>query len=153
MMTAMDAVALLIRRMEASPDRRAKITGLEYRQWSDAVCAMLEAEPLLVPAEPAEEARCPGCDLRCFMEVERLPAVPGRGAQTFIICDRDDGPGGTIDIDPPELLRWQSHAERFAVLLARVLGAMRALKPSGQDRWSLGPIRVGKDRQDYYSTR
>jgi len=149
MMTPLDVVALLIRRIETSADHRAVVTGPEHRRWSDAVRVLLEAERLLVPADAADEVRCPGCIRRCLIEVERIPATRGRAAQTFVICDKDEGPGGTIDIEPQELLRWQSHPELFAAWLARSLGAMRTPQSGGRGRWNLGPLRVGKDRQDY----
>lgn len=149
MKTPMDVVARLIERIEASPDHRAIVTGLEHRRWSDAVRALLKAERLLVPADAADEVRCPGCTRLCFMEVERIPAPRGPAAQTFVICDKGEGPGGTIDIEPQDLLRWQSHPELFAAWLARVLGATRTPQPGGKGRWDLGLLRVGKDRQDY----
>jgi len=148
-MTPMDMVALLIRRIEASADHRAIVTGPEHRRWSGPARALLEAERLLVPADAADEVRCPGCTRWCFMEVERIPATRGRAAQAFVICDKCDGPGGTIDIAPQELLRWQSHPDLFAAWLAQVLGAKRTPQPAGRCRWDLGPVRVGKDRLDY----
>lgn len=139
-MTPLDIVRELIRRIEANPERVARVTAQEYRQWTEAARQLLQNEKLLQPASPAAALFCPGCHQHCWMAVESFKS------QTFIICDKEDGPDSTIDLDPADLHRWQSSLSAFALLLGRLLATTRTPVRQGGDEWLLGVAKSGRQR-------
>ena len=125
-MTPQAALVELLARLGASQDAAVLLSHHELNQWPEAAVAALKAQRLLVKAQPATSAICPGCERYCVMPV-KTRTHPSRGAVSFIDCDkRSDVSRVPVPVD--RLEQWRCTADAVCGFVAASLGLRQSDK-------------------------
>ena len=125
-MTPQSALVELLARVGASLDAAALLSNHELNQWPDTAVAALKIQRLLVKAQPATTAICPGCERDCVMPVHTR-IHPSRGAVSFIDCDkRSDVSRVPVPVD--RLEQWRCTADAVCSFVAASLGLRQSDK-------------------------
>jgi len=125
-MTPQSALVELLARVGASMDAAALLSNHELNQWPDTAVAALKTQRLLVKAQPATSAICPGCERDCVMPVQTR-IHPSRGAVSFIDCDkRSDVSRVAVSVD--RLEQWRCTADAVCSFVAASLGLRQSDK-------------------------
>ena len=125
-MTPQSALVELLARVGASLDAAALLSNHELNQWPDTAVAALKIQRLLVKAQPATTAICPGCERDCVMPVHTR-IHPSRGAVSFIDCDkRSDVNRVPVPVD--RLEQWRCTADAVCSFVAASLGLRQSDK-------------------------
>ena len=125
-MTPQSALVDLLARVGASLDAAALLSNHELNQWPDTAVAALKIQRLLVKAQPATTAICPGCERDCVMPVHTR-IHPSRGAVSFIDCDkRSDVSRVAVPVD--RLEQWRCTADAVCSFVAASLGLRQSDK-------------------------
>ena len=137
-MTPQAALVELLARVGASQDAAVLLSHHELNQWPEAGVAALKAQRLLVKAQPATSAICPGCERDCVMPVQTR-IHPSRGAVSFIDCDkRSDVSRVPVPVD--RLEQWRCTADAVCSFVAASLGLRQSDKrrPASADFLEIG---------------
>lgn len=137
-MTPQSALVELLARVGASQDAAVLLSHHDLNQWPDAGVAALKAQRLLVKAQPATSAICPGCERDCVMPVQTR-IHPSHGAVSFIDCDkRSDVSRVTVPVD--RLEQWRCTADAVCSFVAASLGLRQSDKrrPASADFLEIG---------------
>jgi hypothetical protein len=127
-MTPQAALVELLARVGASQDAAVLLSHHELNQWPDAAVTALKAQRLLVKAQPAASAICPGCERGCVMPVHTR-IHPSRGAVSFIDCDKRSDVS-RVDVPVERLEQWRCTTDAVGGFIAASLG----LRPSDKRR-------------------
>lgn len=144
-MTPQAALVELLARVGASRDAAVLLSHHELTQWPDAAVTALKAQRLLVKAQPAASAICPGCERDCVMPVHTR-IHPSRGGVSFIDCDkRSDISRVPVPVD--RLAQWRCTADAVCSFVAAALGLRQSDKrrPASADFLEIG-IATGNKR-------
>lgn len=120
LLTAAEALAELLARQGAAPDRALAISAEELLHWPPAAVTALKAHGVLRPGKPGDTAVCPGCERACVMPVQQRQRAGVAAA--FVVCDRRDDMG-RVALAPALLERWRVDAQTLGDALAGLLGA------------------------------
>jgi hypothetical protein len=119
-MTPTAALVELLARVGASQDAAALLNHHELNQWPETAVAAMKTQRLLVKAQPASSAICPGCERDCVMPVQTR-IHPSRGAVAFIDCDkRSDVSRVPVPIE--RLEQWLCTVDAVCGFVAAALG-------------------------------
>jgi hypothetical protein len=133
-------LAALVVRLGGSSETAIFLRADEEEDIGELAEALVGAG-LLLPAEPASAVICDGCERNCVMPVEIAPAINGRPARAFIVCDKRDDIG-RVCVEPRRLRRWI-----FSLpLLARALAAALKTNQEPSEPETAGICRLGKAR-------
>lgn len=138
-MTPQAALVELLTRVGASQDAAALVSHHEMNQWPDAAVAALKAQCLLVKAQPATSAVCPGCERECVMRVQTR-THPSRGTVSFIDCDKRSDVS-RVPVPVARLEQWRCSADAVGDFVAASLGLLRRDKrrrPASADFLEIG---------------
>lgn len=125
-MTPQSALVELLARKGASQDVAVLLSNHELNQWPDTAVTAMKAQRLLVKAQPATSAICPGCERDCVMSVQTR-IHPSRGAVAFIDCDkRSDVSRVAVPVD--RLEQWRCTADAVGDFVAASLQLRRSDK-------------------------
>jgi hypothetical protein len=142
-MTPQDALTELLARLGANNGAAVLVSEKELSGWPAAAIQAMKSQKLLVKAEPASSAVCPGCEQECVMPVRTLTHKT-RGPALFIFCDKRDDIN-RVDVPINRLEQWQASGLAIADLLADLLGLRR---PDAGDtsagRWEIGMLKGKK---------
>lgn len=119
-LTPAAALAELVARLGASPDRSVNIGAAELRQWPAEAATALKAHGVLRSGKPGDSAVCPGCEYACVMPVEQRMRA-GRAAALFIVCDKRDDIN-RVPLEAVHLERWRADFRTLGDALATLLG-------------------------------
>jgi hypothetical protein len=125
-MTPQSALAELLGRVGASQDAAALLSHHELNQWPDTAVAVMKTQRLLVKAQPATSAICPGCERDCVMPVQTR-IHPSRGALSFIDCDQNSSVS-RVFVPVERLEHWRCTADAVGDFVAASLGLRRSDK-------------------------
>jgi len=137
-MTPQAALVELLARVGASQDAVVLLSHHDLNQWPDAAVTALKAQRLLVKAQPATSAICPGCERDCVMPVQTR-IHPSRGAVSFIDCDkRSDVSRVVVPVD--RLEQWRCTTDAVCGFVAASLGLRQSDKrrPASADFLEIG---------------
>ena len=138
-MTPQAALVELLAPVAANKDAAALLSNHELNQWPDTAVAALKIQRLLVKAQPATTAICPGCERDCVMPVHTR-IHPSRGAVSFIDCDkRSDVSRVPVPVD--RLEQWRCTADAVCSFVAASLG----LRQSDKQRQPVFKVVVGRN--------
>jgi len=125
-MTPQTVLVELLARVGASQDAVAQLSRHDLNQWPDDAVVALKTQCLLVKAQPATSAICPGCERDCMMPV-KTRIHPPRGAVSFIDCDkRSDVSRVPVPVD--RLEQWRCTADAVCGFVAALLGLRQSDK-------------------------
>lgn len=141
-MTPDEVLAELLARQGASHGTPVFIRSQELNAWPESAVQALKTSGILIPAEPAASAVCPGCELACVMPVHVRSSDSGLDA--FIVCEerRDTNRVGVLGAC---LEQWQASGEGLARALAQLLGIPYSGRPGDESATQgIGLLRGGK---------
>lgn len=125
-MTPQAALVELLARVGASEDAAALLSNHALNQWPEVAVAALKTQRLLVKAQPASSAICPGCERDCVMPVQTR-IHQSRGAVSYIDCDkRSDVSRVAVQVD--RLEQWRCTADAVGDFVAASLGLRQSDK-------------------------
>ncbi|CAM8649634.1 hypothetical protein MCEMAEM21_02711 [Oxalobacteraceae bacterium] len=125
-MTPQAALVDLLARVGASEDAAALLSNHALNQWPEVAVAALKTQRLLVKAQPASSAICPGCERDCVMPVQTRIHL-SRGAVSYIDCDkRSDVSRVAVQVD--RLEQWRCTADAVGDFVAASLGLRQSDK-------------------------
>lgn len=94
----------------------------QVRQWPKGAVDVFQNAGWIVPASPATEVLCPGCEESCHMPVAKVfPASNGMPARAYVACDQRTEMG-TVKIHPARLQQWQLTQGQLAQWVTSSLG-------------------------------
>jgi hypothetical protein len=125
-MTPQAALIELLARMGASQDAATQLNNHELNQWPDAAVAAMKTQRLLVKAQPAISAICPGCERDCVMPVQTR-IRPSRQAVSFIDCDKRSDVS-RVPVPVERLVQWRCTDDAVCGFVAASLGLRRSDK-------------------------
>jgi hypothetical protein len=138
-----EALSELLARLGVSRGEPVLISEQELSDWPAQAVQAMKSQKLLVKAEPASSAVCPGCEQECVMRVETLTHRT-LGPESFIVCDKRDDIN-RVRVPSSLLEQWQSSGLAIADHLAGLLGLRR---PDAGDtsagRWEIGMLKGKK---------
>jgi hypothetical protein len=146
-MTPLEALLLLLERIEASRGAAALVNEEELSGWPMAAVKAMKSHKLLHKASPATSVTCSGCEQQCAMLVETLPGGT-RPAVSFVVCDKRDDIN-RVPVPIERLRQWQISGQSIADYLARILKLSRSdFGEAATGRWEVGVLR-GKKRSSH----
>jgi hypothetical protein len=137
--TGNGALAALLARIAASYNGAPFFSAHELREWPKVAVASFKKCGLLVPAPPANNVTCDGCEQQCPMPVKIL--LDNGRSMAFVACDKDTDIG-SVPVRTERLEQWQASGEAVAAFLADVLDINRPLNMATQaKRWDVGRLK------------
>jgi hypothetical protein len=143
-MTRQDALSELFARLGASRGAAVLVNEEELKCWpAESVKAMKDAK-LLMKAQPALSAVCPGCEQQCAMPVHTLVDKAGGHPRSFVVCDKREDIN-RVDVALEQIAQWQLTGTALADLLAGLLELRRSDAGDGSaGRWEIGVLKGAK---------
>jgi hypothetical protein len=142
-MTPQDALVELLARVEQGRCATVLVSEEELRGWPAEAVKTMKAQKLLVKAQPAASAVCPGCEQECVMPVHTPLAGP-RGPASFIVCDKRSDIN-RVAVPISRLEQWRASGTSIADLLAGLLGLRRPdTGDTSTGRWEIGMFKGAK---------
>jgi hypothetical protein len=94
----------------------------QVRRWPTGAFEVFLNAGWIVPAPPATEVICPGCEENCYMPVAKVfPARNDLAARAYVACDKRPEMG-TVKIQPARLQQWQLTQGQLAQWVSGALG-------------------------------
>jgi hypothetical protein len=144
-MTTQDALTELLVRMGEGRHATVLVSEEELQGWPAEAVKAMKSQKLLVKAQPAASAVCPGCEQECVMPVHTFPAGR-RGAASFIACDKRSDIN-RVAVAAERLTQWRCDTDALCRFAAQSLGLRRSDKPSASGGfWEIG-IATGDRRK------
>jgi hypothetical protein len=137
-MNPIDLLTEVLNRIAQTHNDTAVFTAQELNQYPETALSALTSQKLLIPATPAVDTQCPGCEEQCTRPVhKRTHPVTGQPS-IFVVCDlRTDT--HYVPIDSDQLTQWVCHPHSVCAFIAKDLNIrLRSKKENTPKLWEIG---------------
>jgi hypothetical protein len=118
------ALIELLGRVGASQSIEVLVNNDELSQWPDDAVAAMKVQRLIVKAQPASGAVCPGCERECAMPVHTLPGTEDTPV-SFVVCDKRSDTN-RVQVSSERLIQWRCNANAVCGFVAESLNLRRS---------------------------
>jgi hypothetical protein len=146
-MSPSDLLIEVLNRIAQTRNSTAVFTTQELNQYPEAALSALTSQKLLIPATPAVDTQCPGCEEQCTRPVhKRTHPVTGQPS-VFVVCDlRTDT--HYVPIDSDQLTQWVCNANSVCTFIAKCLAIRFSHKKANTSKlWEIGYLSKGQKGQ------
>jgi len=137
-MSPIDLLTEVLNRIAQTHNNIAVFTAQELNQYPEAAISALTSQKLLIPATPAVDTQCSGCEEQCTRPVHKRTHPVTDQSSVFVVCDlRTDTHYVTIDND--QLTQWACHPHSVCAFIAKYLNIrFRSKKATTSKLWEIG---------------
>jgi hypothetical protein len=133
-MSPIDLLTEILNRIAQTHNNTAVFTTQELNQYPEAAISAVTSQKLLIPATPAVDTQCPGCEEQCTRPVHKRT----HPVSVFVVCDlRTDT--HYVPIDNDQLIQWVCHPHSVCAFIAKDLNIrLRSKKENTPKLWEIG---------------
>ena len=146
-MSPIDLLTEVLNRIAQTHNNTAVFTTQELNQYPETALSALKSQKLLIPATPAVDTQCPGCEEQCTRPVHKHTHPVTGQLSLFVVCDlRTDT--HHVPIDSDQLTQWVCHPHSVCAFIAKGLGIRFSRKKANTSKlWEIGYLSKDKKGQ------
>ena len=146
-MNPTDLLTEVLNRIAQTHNNTAVFTTQELNQYPETALSALKSQKLLIPATPAVDTQCPGCEEQCTRPVHKNTHPVTGQLSLFVVCDlRTDT--HHVPIDSDQLTQWVCHPHSVCAFIAKGLGIRFSRKKANTSKlWEIGYLSKDKKGQ------